>query len=95
MTNLSTATAFWEKWNLSLPDLKHLKNWKPPFSDPSDIIIMFSLSFISLLFACYLFRVITAGHWSEYRGVWAPMTVMILLFLIGFNGLAIIVTWIH
>jgi hypothetical protein len=38
---------------------------------------------------------VTVGHWSEYRGVWVPVVVMVLLFLIGFAGLATVVLWNH
>ena len=86
------ATAFWDNWNLSLPGLK---NWNPPLPDPPDIIVLFVLSLVTLLFACYIFRMVTVGHWTEYRGAWVPTVIMISLFLIGFVGLAIIVAWTH
>lgn len=92
MTNLQ-ATAFWENW--TFPHVKDIQNWNPPFPNPSDIITVFALSFVSLLFACYLFRMITVGHWSDYRGVWVPITIMISLFLIGLDGLAMVVGLIH
>jgi hypothetical protein len=92
MTNLPT-TAFWENW--TVPHVKDIQNWNPPFPNPSDICAVFALSFVSLLFACYLFRMVTIGHWSEYRGVWVPITVMICLFLIGLDGLVTVVGMIH
>jgi hypothetical protein len=99
MTNLHT-TAFWENWNIphlkeienwATPHVKNIQHWNPPFPNPSDISAVFALSFVSLLFGCYLFRMVTTGLWSEYRGVWVPITVMICLFLIGLDGLATVV----
>ena len=88
--NQSVATDFWENWNLFITELK---DWQSPLPDPPDMFTVFGLSFISLLFACYIFRMVTVGHWSEYRGVWVPVVVMILLFLIGIAGLATVVLW--
>jgi hypothetical protein len=92
MTNLHT-TAFWENW--TVPHVKDIQNWNPTFPNPSDFCAVFAISFVSLLFACYLFRMVTIGHWSEYRGVWVPITVMICLFLIGLGGLVTVVEMIH
>lgn len=99
MTNLHT-TASWENWNIphikdienwAITHVKDIQNWNQPFPNPSDISAVFALSFVSLLFGCYLFRMVTTGHWSEYRGVWVPIAVMICLFLIGLDGLATVV----
>jgi len=92
MSNLHT-TAFWENW--TVPHVKDIQNWNPTFPNPPDICAVFALSFVSLLFACYLFRMVTVGHWTEYRGVWVPITVMIGLILIGLDGLVTVVGMIH
>ena len=90
--NQSAATDFWENWNQFI---RELKDWQSPLPDPPDMIAVFGLSFISLLFACYILRMVTVGHWSEYRGAWVPTVIMISLFLIGFVGLVTIVAWAH
>ncbi len=90
--NRLAATAFGENWTLFV---RGLKDWKPPLPDPPDIIILYGASFISLLFACYILRMVTAGHWTEYRGAWVPVLVMILLFLVGFAGLVTIYVCTH
>ena len=78
----------------TIPDLKDLKDWNSPFPDPPDIIIVFALSFVSLLLACHIFRIVSEGHW-EYRGTWVVVAVMIFLFLIGLTGLATMIQMIH
>jgi hypothetical protein len=93
--NHHVASAFWENWNLSIPTVKQIKSWNPPIPNPPDIIVIAVVALVSLLFACYLFRMITAAHWNEYRGVWVPAAVMISLFLIGFFEMAAMVNWIR
>jgi hypothetical protein len=71
------------------------ENWKPPVPDPPDLFIVLGLAFVSLIFACYILRMVTVGHWSEYRGAWVPIVIMILLFMIGVAGLGTVLVLLH
>jgi hypothetical protein len=93
--NLPIASAFWEKWHLSIPSIKSIKEWGASLPNPPDMLVLFAFSLVSLLSACYILRVVTVGYYTGYRGVWVPVTLMIFLFVIGFGGLVTMAGWIR